>query len=341
MQQSSSQPYFSVPLVTALEDIGFRLKREDAARIVVATARKSELQERDLPSQLKVIGRPLKGRRVAVRNARHFQQTRLRIAHYPESLMDEWAVPVLLCVLSGQARIHAGNYILQSQPGNFVLIPPMVPKGNFSHALDGDPQNSCDVLYIYPGRLLGSGLECWIAHSQGEKIETHSGTLLKSGFLATLFEQVANEAKESPNSQVTFFLINSLISFLLRELKEGRGLVPPAQRVYMQGEQADGPIRYALSYIESHLHLQLTIEHMARETALSATSFKLLFRQATGQSFHQYLTLCRLDLAERLLRESELKIHDVARYIGLSPSQFNRLFQDYHSCAPGEYRKQK
>lgn len=341
----TSLPFFSASLAVALENIQFRLKREDTAPVIAATAQKIELSLKELPAHVRVTERPLEGERVAVRGARYFSQTRLHIAHYPQVQMDEIAVPALLCVVNGPARIYVGDYVLKCRPGDFVLIPPLVPKGAFlTHAIDDDPQSTCDVLYLYPGSLLGEGLECWISQSRAGKVTSSAQTgaaLLKNQFLATLFHQLATEIQRDARSEGTFLLIRSLVFYLLREIKEERALLPEVKRLNQPVKQNHDPIAYALTYINSHLSERLTIEDMARETALSTTTFKQLFRQATGYSFHQYLIHLRLELARQLLRDTGLKGQKVAERVGLSPSRLNRLFHAHYGCSPGKYRRNK
>lgn len=339
-------PFHSAPLAAALESLNFRIKRENSVPVLTATARKSELSLRELPAHIQVIDRPWEERRVAVRSARYFQQTRRRIARYPKAKLDEVALPLLLGVVSGPARIYAGDYVLECRPGDFVLIPPQVPKGaSLSHAFHPDnPESCCDVLYLYPGRLLGDGLECWIARSQGETVTSSArlgAALFNNRFLAVLFDQLCNEIQAAAQSELSMLLLQNLLLFLKREIDRGHALMPDTKRQDQPVQHAHNPIKYALGYIETHLGDHLTIESMARETALSATNFTRLFRQETSRSFYQYLTALRLELAEKLLRDSDLKIQEVANHIGLSPSRLNRLFHARHGCSPGEYRKKK
>ena len=341
-----SLPFFSAPLAVALESIQFRLKRENAAPVIAATAQRSELSLEELPPHVQVTDRPLAGERVTVRGARYFRQTRLHIARYPQVQMDEIAVPVLLCIVSGLARIYVGDYVLKCRPGDFILIPPMVPKGAFlPHAIGDDPQSTCDVLYIYPGQLLGEGLECWISHSQANKVTGSDArlgaALLKNRFLATLFNQLSTEIQQCKHTEGSYLLIRSLIFFLLQEIKEERAVMPDIKRLNQPVKHTHDPIAYILPYIESHLSERLTIEDMARETALSTTTFKQLFRRETGHSFHQYLIHLRLELARQLLRDTGLKGQKVAERVGLSPSRLNRLFHAHYGCSPGQYRRNK
>lgn len=337
-----SLPSFSVPLISALESLQGWITRENEVRAIAATASLRELQKSDLPSHVQVIHRPLKGRRVIKRSARYTKQTRLKIAYYPDANRDEWAVPVLLCVIRGTATINAGDYALQCQPGDFVLIPPMTPKGG---SASDNPQQMCDVLHIYPGNLLGKGLECWIVRSQGETTENSARlgiALLEDVFLASLFEQLCEEIKRAPRDEIVRFLLHSFVLLMLRNLKEGRALRSYGKNMYRhQEEPVRDPIKHALRYIEAHLDAPLTIPQMARETALSTTNFNLLFKRTTGCSFRQYLMTTRLEFAKTLLRETELTVGQIAKRVGLSPSRLHRLFVARFACSPGHYRKQK
>lgn len=341
----SPLPFFSAPLASVLEDIQFRLRRVETASVFVATAHLSELSQRDLPSHVQVTSRPLIGRRVPVRNARYFRRTRVVIAQYPDSQMDESAVPTLLYVINGLAKINVGDYILRCQPGDFILLPPQIPKGKFlSHARDDSPHTTCDILYLSPGRLLGDGLECWIAHSAGDKVTSNAGlgaALLQNGFLATLFNELHEKVQAAPQSEIALLLLRSLTIYLLQEIYEGRALIPDTKRFSQPMEYSHSPIKHALSYIDSHIHEHLTIDIMAREAALSARSFTQLFRQEVGSSFHHYLTARRLEHAEKLLVNTDLKVQEIARLVGLSPSRFNRLFHTHYTCSPGTYRQEK
>jgi len=340
--RETSLSFFSAPLVEALKSIDIWLRQENVARVIAATARMSELRKSTFPSHVQVTKRPLKGRRVISRNARYFKQTRLLVAQYPEAQMAERAVPVLLCVIRGTAEIRAGDYALQCQPGDFVLIPPMVAKSETSYAVDD--KNTCDVLHIYPGRLLGEGLECWIAHSKGTEIHTGAqfgAALCKNGFLAALFDELSHEIIRASGNALVFSLMRSLVLLLLQELNAGRAVTAYSSNSRSPVAKTQDPLKHALAYIDAHFDAALTIESMARETALSATSFKLLFRRGTGHSFHQYLTDVRMDFAEKLLRETDAKVQEIAQRAGLSQSRFNRIFHARHDCSPGEYRKKK
>jgi len=335
----------ATPLLEALNSIVFWLTRESAARVIVAIAQEKAVRKQSLPDHVHLTPRPLRGKRVAVRAARNLHQSNRVLARWPEDQMNENTSPCLLCVSNGQADIFVGNYILHCQPGDFILIPAGVPKGDYlSNIADDNPQRACDVLYLFPGHLLGEGLECWLSSSRGGKpIErkTPNGALIKNSFIAALFDQLGDEVIQEQHNEITQNILRTLTLCLQRELREGRALQSHLRSLYQPAERGQDPIRYALSYIDSHFDKPLTIQSVARQVALSPTSFKQRFRQTTDTTFHDYLTVKRIEFAASLLRDTDLKINQIGQHVGLKYFQLAKYFHLKFGCSPNEYRKRQ
>ncbi|WP_178020353.1 response regulator transcription factor [uncultured Paenibacillus sp.] len=64
-----------------------------------------------------------------------------------------------------------------------------------------------------------------------------------------------------------------------------------------------------------------------------------LFRKETGASFAEYVNRYRIDQAKRLLRETNLKVNQVAREVGYwEAAYFYRQFRKYVGVSPMEYK---
>ncbi|MGG6312376.1 response regulator [Paenibacillus macerans] len=64
-----------------------------------------------------------------------------------------------------------------------------------------------------------------------------------------------------------------------------------------------------------------------------------LFRKETGESFAGYMNRYRIEQAKRLLRETNLKVNQVAREVGYwEAAYFNRQFRKYVGVSPMEYK---
>lgn len=95
-----------------------------------------------------------------------------------------------------------------------------------------------------------------------------------------------------------------------------------------------------MTYINEHYMEDISLEDAAVFAGFSKYYFSRIFKQFSGWSFSEYLTIKRLDAAASLLASSGYSISDVARLSGFSSiSTFNRIFRECHHCTPTQYRK--
>lgn len=346
MNSESSVSAIFLPLFEALQFMWRGISVSNNFNIVTAASNWEELQKNEWPSHINVIPRPLKGKRVLMSGSKHWRTSRLVLALWPEDRMNESILPYLLCVTKGHVNLYLGDYILQCAPGDCIYIPPGIPKGHYlSNIQNKNQQGSCEVLYLYPGRLFGEGLEVWISYSEGNNtlIQGHrSAALINNQFIALLFEQLSEECKILSRHPLKELMLKNLILLLLKEANAGKFIKPTVERDYPQevAGTADS-LEFAFHYIDSHLSEQLTVDKMARRVGLSPTNFKTLFKKRYGVTFHHHLTDKRKEFAENLLRHTDMKIAYVAKYAGLSHNQLIVLFRKHFGCLPSEYRKNR
>jgi len=95
----------------------------------------------------------------------------------------------------------------------------------------------------------------------------------------------------------------------------------------------------ARNFIHAHSNEELSLGQVARAANTSPNYFSEKFKQATGTTFVRYVAQLRYDKATGLLRESELRIGEIAFATGFqSLSQFNRTFKKFAGKSPTEYR---
>lgn len=83
----------------------------------------------------------------------------------------------------------------------------------------------------------------------------------------------------------------------------------------------------------------LDLATLAGAAGLSPYHFSRLFREFTGLSPHQYLIRKRLEWAEVLLRETDLRVTDVALSVGFEDAtHFSRAFRRHSGKSPGQFR---
>lgn len=118
-----------------------------------------------------------------------------------------------------------------------------------------------------------------------------------------------------------------------------------SNKVITLPESQDGlppnKLRLILDYMHSHLEDEICLSDLANQVNLSRYYFSRLFKQATGLSPYQYLIQERIKLAQRLLKQQNLSIADVAYRCGFSSqSHLTKHFKQWTGITPKRYRCQ-
>lgn len=93
-------------------------------------------------------------------------------------------------------------------------------------------------------------------------------------------------------------------------------------------------------YLLAHLHTSLSLETLAQQVGLSAYHFAHLFRKTTGETPHQFVIRARLETAQRLLKETDWPLSQVALSVGFqSQSHFTQVFKERLGETPRQYRQ--
>nr|WP_281363497.1 response regulator [Paenibacillus lemnae] len=105
-------------------------------------------------------------------------------------------------------------------------------------------------------------------------------------------------------------------------------------------EDVHSVIHKAQVYIDEHYQKDLAIEEVSEITELSISHFCMLFKQVTGYTFVEYLTHCRIEKAKMILKNSQVKVYQVAPLIGYQdPRYFTQVFKKITGQTPSEYRE--
>ncbi|WP_150275942.1 helix-turn-helix transcriptional regulator [Paenibacillus tepidiphilus] len=95
-----------------------------------------------------------------------------------------------------------------------------------------------------------------------------------------------------------------------------------------------------LEHLERHYDEKLTIEEAARRVNLNPYHFCKTFKKLTGRTFVDYVNLCRINEADRLLRDSDLTVTEIAGMVGCdNPNYFTKLYKQYRGLTPSGARK--
>ena len=93
-------------------------------------------------------------------------------------------------------------------------------------------------------------------------------------------------------------------------------------------------------YIILNFNLDITLKTISKQFYISPNYFSYLFKEQTGENFHDYLLKVKIEKAKILLTETNYKAYEVSHIIGYSePAYFSKLFRKYTGNNPTEYRK--
>lgn len=155
-----------------------------------------------------------------------------------------------------------------------------------------------------------------------QKYESHSSSLQRYiwNSLWTLSDYTTREA--------ILIRVENLVHLVMEEVKRTRS----------SGIQSI--IEAVRKYVELNFTSNLTPSSLAIMFHLSESCLSEQFKRYVGITISQYVTRLRITQAELLLRENELKLNQIAVYVGYSNIDcFTALFKKYCGLKPREYRE--
>lgn len=188
--------------------------------------------------------------------------------------------------------------------------------------------------FVYPLLFVHTAYES----PQGERVELVPHLATRDPLLhhIILLLQVASAAG-GMSRLATELLANALAVHLLeryavfgqpepgREAPDG---LPPSK------------LRRTIAHIQAHLEHELSLATLAAVAQMSPAHFARLFKQATGQTPHQYVMRCRIERAQQLLVETDMSLSDIGHQVGCADqSHFTALFRRCVATTPTAYRR--
>jgi AraC family transcriptional regulator len=215
------------------------------------------------------------------------------------------------------------------KPGDIVFVPAGIP-GSWED--DGE----CRILRL----SLRSSLIRQVAEDAGRDHDTIRFTpqsrLRDPGLEAVLCAIKSDLVSPAPSDPLYVdHLVHALVLRLIDVATEGR----PASEARPAGL---GPRQLATltEFIEANLDRKLHLVDLAAAIGVSVTRLKILFRNSTGSSVHQYVIRRRSELAQSLIATTTLPASEIAlaagfahqshmtstmrRILGLTPSDIDR-----------------
>ena len=126
---------------------------------------------------------------------------------------------------------------------------------------------------------------------------------------------------------------------MLRWMKRKVVLPYIEERASRANVQQQSTISEVLNFIHQHFHEDISLDQCADQVGMNFYALSKLFKNITGVNFIDYVTDLRINRAKELLRQTSMKINDIATDVGYQQRYFNRIFKKQVGQTPSEYRE--
>lgn len=227
-------------------------------------------------------------------------------------------------VISGKGILHANNTYYEIEGGTGFLI---VPNEVTTYLADEhDPWNYAWIEFdglAASSCLQRAGLSGKqplyhpVSHEAGRKLQNQMMNIIDH------------------NNDSSMYLIGQAFIFM-DLLMRGSGHKESSSNKRLR----DFYMKEALSFIEQHYHLDISIEDIADSCGLDRSYFGRIFRDAMGSSPQKFLMIYRMAKAEKLLKESKMPIGKISTMVGYANQlHFSRAFKEIYGVSPRDYRQ--
>lgn len=98
-------------------------------------------------------------------------------------------------------------------------------------------------------------------------------------------------------------------------------------------------VKQALEYIQNNYNQKLDLQTVSDALYVSTWHLCKVLKKQTGTNFVDLLNTVRIDNAKKLLLESNMKIYEVAEYVGYTDTAyFSKMFKKYTQTTPNAFR---
>jgi AraC-like DNA-binding protein len=238
------------------------------------------------------------------------------------------------CV-TGSCDILCENKLYTLSAGDFALIPSMA-----AHEMPDGQDPACQKITLEFGyALLGEHFS--LLSDRYEKCRCfrkqelgHTESFSK---LAALTEETLDAYRSASDYRDLTIKANLFkISELLLQLQEGSEASQQKNRKLHDIKKIDK----ALETIYNSYFMPLNIESVSASCGYSKSNFCKIFKNITGNTFHDTLNRHRIEIACTLLGETNDSIEKIAQETGFADAKsFCRVFRKIMGKSAGEYRK--
>lgn len=152
--------------------------------------------------------------------------------------------------------------------------------------------------------------------------------------LLSIYKELKNKDSHS------FFLVSMyLMEIILIADRIAHSNGPISRGIPVKSEKHNR-VNQAASYIKNNYDKKLSLDNIADSQYINKSYLSRIFKEVTGFTVNEYLHICRVTQAKKLLEESDDSVHTIAKKVGFeTASYFERIFKKYTEMTPLKHRK--
>ena len=231
---------------------------------------------------------------------------------------------------SGSRQYFINDRTYNVASGSLVLIGP-----NVLHKTMDTGEEHSRILMSFKNNFLPVGT---MKDTLDQIFNNHSVIhfpLINQAQIEEILDHIIHEA----NTQELGFL-TSIKSYLLQLLVLSSRYRQQCQLDDLQINPSNQKIQEVIKHLQLHYSEPITLDQLAETYFISRYYLSRLFKKVTGFSFIEYLHSLRVVEAQRLLRDTNLKVIEIASKTGFSNvSNFGKVFKSITKITPLAYRK--
>ncbi|MDB5641689.1 MAG: transcriptional regulator, AraC family [Hyphomicrobiales bacterium] len=173
------------------------------------------------------------------------------------------------------------------------------------------------------------------ANVDGDRVFVRDGALVTSAGSSAAIDLGLSLVEEDLGRDVSLYVARRLVVFLKRPGDQSQF------SVHLAAQAVDRSRLYDVQqYILNHPAADLSIEALAKMSAMSPRNFTRVFTREVGVSPSDYVELTRIDVARNLLEGSRLSLEAIAVKTGFGSTRaMRRAFHAHFGVTPSEYRE--
>jgi AraC family transcriptional regulator len=233
-----------------------------------------------------------------------------------------------------EVRRKSGWQSAMSGPGDLAITSP----GTNTEVRWDSPENGpIETTHVCIDAALFYKIGGEAANCDPHRIEIVDGFSHKDPLVEQVVRALAEELKHPQTSSrlladsaARFLTVHLLRHYSAVRIRE----IPAKPALSLRKVQA------VRDYIEANISGALSLDDLASVAHVSSFHFARLFKSATGETPHDFVTRIRMDRAKTLLRDTDSPASSVAKQVGFSSkSHFSAAFRRCFGLTPAGFRK--